>query len=273
MIDQSFHGDLEVLHEPPSGGPSGHPPLVFLHGAFADAWIWAERFLPWFAARGYAAYALSFRGHGGSAGAEDLHDFGAADYVDDALSLIRSFEDPPVVIGHSMGGYIAQKVVNRIDVSAYVLMASVPPTGLMGPVVTMAWFQPRLLSRIAEIQSRGVEAVSTDTLREAFFWRDASKWLVAADLTRVQNESRRATLDLYWPAVLTPARLRQSPALVIGAEHDRFVAPIHVYQTAAIVGAAPVFVPDIGHAMMLEKGWENVAERIDQFVTEQVTTA
>lgn len=270
MIDQSFRRGLEVLHVSPPARAPRRPPLVFLHGAFAGAWVWADGFLPWFACRGYHAYALSFRGHGESAELENLHDFGIADYLEDLRTLLRELDEPPVLIGHSMGGYVVQKALLEFDVPAYVLMASVPPTGLMGPAITMAWSRPWLLGRLFEIQSQGVHVASPDTLREAVFWNHVPERLASSYLARVQNESRRATLDLYWPAVMNVAPLRQVPALVVGAKHDRLISALHVHQTAAIVGASPHLFPDMGHAMMLEPGWETVAERIHEFLTARV---
>ena len=266
MIEHSFHKGLELLHQAPKSGGTGGPPLVFLHGAFAGAWVWAEHVLPWFAARGYDAYALSFRGHGASDGAEDLHDLGTADYVEDVRSILSLFEAPPVLIGHSMGGYIAQRVVEDFEVPAYVLMASVPPTGLMGPAMTMAMLQPWLLGRLFEIQWGDGTMVGRKTLREAFFWKDMPEALVLSYLARVQNESRRATLELYWPAMPDLARLLRVPALVLGARQDRLIAAPHVYQTAALLGTSPRLFPDMGHAMMLEPGWEDVAEHIHGFL-------
>jgi len=273
LIHQTFHRGLELLHGRRPPRSSRRPPLVFLHGAFAGAWVWAERFLPWFAHRGYPAYALSFRGHGDSVGGEDLHELGISDYVEDVLSVLRGFEQPPVLIGHSMGGYVVQKVVMEADVRAYVLLASVPPTGLMGPAITMAWSRPWLLARLFEIQSQGMEVVSPETLREAFFWSDVPERQAASYLMKVQNESRRATLDLYWPAVMNLARLRQVPALVVGARRDPLISALHVQQTAAIVGTSPVLIPGMGHAMMLELGWEDVADRIHGFLTRQAGVA
>ena len=48
------------------------PPLIFVHGGYGDAWCWEPYFLPWFAAKGWPAYALSLRGHGTSSGIETL---------------------------------------------------------------------------------------------------------------------------------------------------------------------------------------------------------
>jgi len=43
-------------------------PILFVHGMWHAAWCWAEHLLPYFAQHGYASYALSLRGHGGSEG-------------------------------------------------------------------------------------------------------------------------------------------------------------------------------------------------------------
>ena len=58
-----FESRLEVRKRLPATR-SRKPPLLFVHGGYCDAWFWEPYFLPWFAARGYAAYALSLRGHG-----------------------------------------------------------------------------------------------------------------------------------------------------------------------------------------------------------------
>ncbi len=62
---------IELLSRSPSS-PSHPTPLLFIHGAWHGAWCWAEHFLDYFAAHGYAAHALSLRGHGNSPGRERL---------------------------------------------------------------------------------------------------------------------------------------------------------------------------------------------------------
>ena len=62
---------LEVRKRLPANG-SRKPPLLFVHGGYCDAWFWEPYFLPWFAAQGYPAYALSLRGHGASVGGDSL---------------------------------------------------------------------------------------------------------------------------------------------------------------------------------------------------------
>ncbi len=69
----------------------------------SGAWIW-EHFLGFFAARGYPAYAVSLRGHGGSEG--DLAVASFEDYVDDVETAAKAIGSEPVLVGHSMGGLV-----------------------------------------------------------------------------------------------------------------------------------------------------------------------
>ena len=87
------HG-IEVIHRRPAASVRRPVPLLFLHGAFAGAWCWDEHFLPWFAGHGYDAYALSFRGHGESVGAEQLDNYGISEYVEDLRAVLSDLPAP-----------------------------------------------------------------------------------------------------------------------------------------------------------------------------------
>lgn len=87
-------------------------PLLFVHGAHVGAWCWEEHFLPWFASRGFPAYAVSLRGHGASGGRERLNRFGLADYACDLAATVAAIGRAPVLIGHSMGGMVARMEKN-----------------------------------------------------------------------------------------------------------------------------------------------------------------
>ena len=86
-----------------------HPvPLLFVHGAWHAAWCWEENFLGFFADRGYRAVALSLRGHGNSATEKPLRVCTVADFVEDIATVADTLPSPPVIIGHSMGGFLVQ---------------------------------------------------------------------------------------------------------------------------------------------------------------------
>jgi len=85
-------------------------PLLFLHGVGGGHHAW-ERQLPFFAGRGYASHAWDQPGYGHSPTVEpyDLEQVCAA-----LRRLIESLGSGPVVlVGHSMGGFIAQEAYVR----------------------------------------------------------------------------------------------------------------------------------------------------------------
>ena len=82
-----------------------------MHGGYGDAWCWEPYFLPWFAAQGWPAHALSLRGHGTSGGADTLYIAGLDDYVADVEHVAARFAAPPVLIGHSMGAAVIERMM------------------------------------------------------------------------------------------------------------------------------------------------------------------
>src|SRR5947209_14946365 len=104
--------NLEVRSRLPKRA-NGRPPLLFVHGGYCDAWCWEPYFLPWFAAKGYAAHALSLRGHGRSAGGETLYMASLADYEADVEHAIATLGTQPILIGHSMGAAIVELIVAK----------------------------------------------------------------------------------------------------------------------------------------------------------------
>ena len=54
----------------------------------------------------------------------------------------------------------------------------------------------------------------------------------------------------------------QTPLLVLGAENDRVFTPAEQQRTARAYKTEAILYPDMAHDMMLERGWESVADRI-----------
>src|SRR5262245_36364543 len=102
---------LEVI-EKGACSESRPAPLLFVHGAWHAAWCWDEYFLGFFADKGYRAVALSLRNHGNSSKIKPRL-CSIADYVNDVASVASSMPAPPVIIGHSMGGWVVQKYLER----------------------------------------------------------------------------------------------------------------------------------------------------------------
>src|SRR5262249_25116172 len=86
-------------------------------------------FLGHFAARGYAAHALSFRAHGESEGRRQLHRCRIRHYVEDVATVAAALPSSPILVGHSMGGFVVQKYLETHLAPAAFLLASIPPGG------------------------------------------------------------------------------------------------------------------------------------------------
>lgn len=251
---------LEVLHCRAVGAPpDGRPPLLFLHGSFCGAWIWAEHFMPYFARAGYACEAVSLRGHGGSEGHEDLAEASLADFLDDAEAAVAQMAAPPVIIGHSMGGAVAQFLADRRPLAGLGLMSSVPPSGLGATMLHMSAVAHDLMWQVGILQTLGPRAVDPYVVHRAMFAPDTPLGIGHAYLPRLQNESRRVSLDLMgW--VRPPVPEPSPPVLVAGGDIDAFVPVSALRETAAYWNAELSVLKGVPHGAMLDPCWPRVAE-------------
>src|SRR5215475_7909254 len=128
---------LEMISKYPLKN-SHRAPLLFVHGTLHTAACWDVHFLDYFAQHGYATHALNLRGHGNSEGREKLRWTRIADYVEDVANAVQQLPSPPILIGHSMGGFIIQKYLEEHDAPGAVLLSSPPPVGLLGTIFRIA---------------------------------------------------------------------------------------------------------------------------------------
>src|ERR1700758_936721 len=137
---------LEVIDKGSSSEPH-RLPLLFVHGGEHAAWCWDEHFLDFFAAKGYRAIAVSLRGHGASANPKSPRACSIRDYVQDVCSVADHLPVAPVMIGHSLGGFVVQKYLESRTAPAAVLIASTPPQGAAAALLRNA---KALLRKIAQ---------------------------------------------------------------------------------------------------------------------------
>lgn len=246
-----------------------HPvPLLFVHGAWHGAWCWEGNFLDFFADKGYRAVALSLRGHGNSPTSKPLRNCTVADYVDDISTVAAGLPSPPVVIGHSMGGFFVQKYLESHPAPAGVLLASMPPRGNLGSGLRWLRTHPwHFLKMLATAKS--LPYISTPELaRERFFSAHTPEAQVVAHAARLQEESVRVGLDCLLLSLPRPSRIR-TPLLVLGGAEDGAHTQREVRATARAYRTQAEFFPNMGHTMMAEPGWQAVAERIHRWLCSQ----
>jgi pimeloyl-ACP methyl ester carboxylesterase len=251
---------LEVIDK--GAVSKSHPaPLLFVHGAWHAAWCWDENFLSFFADKGYRAVALSFRGHGDSPTDKPLRICSVADYVEDVSSVADTLPTSPVVIGHSMGGLIVQKYLERHAAPAGVLMTSIPPRGNLGNALRWIRQRPTHFAKMT-FTGKALPYINPPQLaRERFFSSHTPEDDVRKYAARLQEDSSRIGIDCLLLRLPRPTRVT-TPLLVLGAEEDTAHTRKEILATARAYGTEAEFFPDMGHNMMLEPGWAAVAERI-----------
>lgn len=235
--------------------------VVFVHGAWHGAWCWQDTFVPHFVQSGYAVYSLSLRGHGQSVGGGSLRWTRVTDYVEDLAAVTADLPVPPVLVGHSMGGLVVQKYLERRPAAAAVLLASVPPRGVIGGVMRAIRRHPVAFLKANLTMSLYHLVATPDMARHRLFSESTPEEIVAACHPRLQDESYLAFLDMMVLNLPRPKRV-QTPMLVMGAAEDTIMSQKDVEATARAYGTEPVIFPGMGHNMMMEPGWEKVADTI-----------
>ncbi len=254
---------LELISVPAVDRKHGTP-LLFVHGAHAGAWCWAEHFLPWFAERGWDAHAVSLSGHGSSPGGGHLDALSIDNYVDDLHEAVATLPRTPVVLAHSMGGFVLQKYLERARLPGAALLCSVPPSGLGGSALMLAMQRPGLLVGLGRLA--GGSHIGSSNLIQAMFHKPMDEATVLRYFSRMQGESQRALWDMLGFNLPHIRRENCPRMLVLGTEEDTLIPQSAIRQTAAAWKVEPVFVTDIGHGFMLESGWDSVAMEIAKWL-------
>jgi pimeloyl-ACP methyl ester carboxylesterase len=239
------------------------PPIVLVHGAFCGGWIF-DRFRTPFEAAGHTVHAPDLRGHGADEAPGVVVGVSMADYAADIARLCEGLSQPPILIGHSMGGLVAQMAASRTPVSALVVMASSPPWGaaISSLEEGIAAFGLNLLGPI------WARAVPPDrTLAYHYSLNRMGEAERAAAFARLRPESGRAmfeTLNWWLDTLMTTrlnlARLKSTPALALVGEADAIHPPATARMNARTIGADFQQLPGMSHWLPDEPGWERVAD-------------
>lgn len=236
-------------------------PLLFIHGMLHGAWCWEAHFLDYFAQHGFAAHAVNLRGHGNSEGREKLRWTRIADFVEDVADAVQRLPSPPILIGHSMGGFIIQKYLEEHTLPAAVLLSSPSPAGLLPTALRTALRNPLAFASINLTLSLSPLVANPRLAREAFFSQDLADDQLEKFWEQMQDESYRAFLDMVALDLPKPELVR-TPVLVLGAARDAMLRPGDIEATARAYHTQAEIIPGVAHNSMLETHWQDVAERI-----------
>lgn len=259
--------NLEIISREPAE-QKYQTPLLFVHGSCHAAWCWDEHFLPFFAAQGFSAHAVSLRGHGASAGGEKLKWASISDYVSDVFRAAEALPQVPAVIGHSLGGLVVQKYLEKHPAPAGILISSSPSEGMLWEGMKVQFKNPWLLTKVSFRQDYSMLYTTPERAKKFLFSADADEEKIAEYAGRFGKESYRAVMEMIYN--LPKPRQVKTPLLVLGAENDAIIAPKKIEKTARAYKAECKIFPGMAHDLMLERDWQKVADFMIDWLKEKI---
>lgn len=240
--------------------------IILLHGACLGAWVWENNFIPYFFERNFNVYALNFRNHGASEGKGSLRWNSIQDYVEDLERIMVDIEGDVILIGHSMGGMVIQNYLNRADskVKAAVMLCAVPRQGVWSLIGKLLLTYPLKFIESTCKASWLPILHQKNRLKRLMFRADFPENELESIQNQLQDESFWVFLQMLWNKPKIP--MNHIPILVIGGGQDYLFSVPHTLSLAKSYAAESFILPIGSHTFMLESGWEEVTEEIDEFL-------
>ena len=232
-----------------------------VHGAFCGGWAF-ETFRQPFEAKGMDVRALDLPGHGVASDRGVVGRASMSDYAKAVALACAECCEPPVLIGHSMGGLVCQLAAARTPVRGLILLAPSAPWGVHGSTVEEAVSAVSLMG-MSPFWSIPIDPDFTLAAQYSLnrFPSEARKNLYR----RMGPESGRALwetlnwwLDPFMTTNVSPASV-SAPVLAVAGGRDLIHPPVTVRQTAARLSGKTVEFDEMSHWLIGEPGWEAVA--------------
>jgi alpha-beta hydrolase superfamily lysophospholipase len=279
IVTSTLSPQLEIISwRPPDEREMPEAPMVlFVHGAGHTAIHW-QLLQELLARKGYRSLAVNLRGHGNSEGQDYLLQNTLQDYVDDTRGVIRDQlqERSYILVGHSLGGYVVQLVCQqeqRYPPAGVVLMATVTPklsAQARPPLWRIFTSLPTFRRVVKTLRENNMKYLhqTPEHVREAFFSPQASDEIVQFCFAHLQSEPLKPTQQMReYPSPETGGLRPTMPMLAMGAgQRDSIAPPEKLRATAAAYGADVIIFPAMGHDLMLDAGYEQVADALVQWI-------
>lgn len=237
---------------------SGRPPVLLVPGSFSGAWIWRGNFLEYFHHAGYEVAAMSFGGHGQRGWS--LWRRGLNAYERDLEAAIAEMRAPPIVIAHSLGGLIAQRVAYHRPLAALGLLSPIPLHGVADSVLALAKKSPTSVLKLAAVALEPRLSRMTDAPLGIYSSRMSEEARLAVT-RRLQAESPLVLGQSLFLRVIE----KEPPICPLkywGAEGDHIIPASEVRRAARDMRAKARIFPGMSHNMQCEPGWRSVADDI-----------
>ena len=191
---------------------------------------------------------------------------GLADYAADLEAEIAALGAPPILVGHSMGGLLAQMLAAQVPVAALVLLAPSAPWGVTPTTLFeigadhVMHLQPGFWNQILEPNRDVALAHSLDRLPRDM--RDDVYGRFVPESGRATFEIMNWAMDFNQASAVDTAAVTAPLLFLTGAE-DKINPPSTVASIAKLYGskATAEVLDGMGHWLIGEPGWEKLAER------------
>ena len=256
----------------------GHP-VVLIHGMWCTAGHLAKVH-ELLAARGYDCRSATLPAHeAGPRQADEVAALSIEDYVQSVLAFIRAqnFRQPPVLLGHSMGGLIAQRIAAEIETAALVLLTPAAPAGINSlvtevlPVGLPVFARWGFWKRAHRLTPERLRRYAANGLH--FSYQDKLVQTLLAESGRAVSE-----IVFWWAdggrATRVPKGAVRCPVYVVSAGKDKLTPASVVRRVAArYPGATHRHWPDRGHWVIDDLDTEDMVHEIDGWLRPILTRA
>ena len=259
---------------------SGKQPVVFIHGLWllASSWdAWAERFQ----AEGYATVAVDWPGDANSvedarSGLDHLAGVGVQEVTDHIAEVIRGLDTKPIVIGHSFGGLLTQRIADLGIAAASVAIDPAPFKGVLPLPASALKASAPVLSNPAnrkktvtltfyQFRYGFANAVSEDeakALYEQFHVAAPGRPLFQAASANVTT-GKATKVDVKNP--------ERGPLLVINGGADNIVPNVMAKAAFKLQSKNPGRtefreIEGLGHSLVIDSRWGEVADAALEFI-------
>jgi pimeloyl-ACP methyl ester carboxylesterase len=216
--------------------------VVLIHGTCCRGDSWGSTRAA-FEERGYTVHTPTLRHHELplQEGAMKIAPLSLRDYTDDLVALVDSLDSPPLLVGHSLGGLLAQLAAARTRHAGVVAACPSPAPGVFAPTPTTLRSFGSVFGRHFLQPRPWANPLYPPT------WQRFRRWVANAQTEEVAREffaqlvceSGRAYCEIVFPhldrgkATTVNYAAVTTPVLAIGGECDRLVAAQVARKTAA----------------------------------------
>lgn len=258
-------------------------PVLFIHGLWLHATSW-ESWVHRFREHGYEPHAPGWPGDGPTVAAtrhdpDRVGDHGIDDVVEHMASVIDGLPEPPILVGHSFGGMIAQKLLGQDRARAAIAIDAaqikgVLPVPLSALRATLPVFKnPANRHRAVSLTSEQFRFAFGNALSQEESDQLFERWTIPAP-GKPLFEAAAANFNPHSPAKVDTGNEGRGPLLLIASGKDHTVpesvtrATLKQYRHSGAVTDLKTF-EDRGHSLTIDSGWGEVADHCLSWLGEQ----